>query len=119
MKSLFLTAPIHFYFAPERQTVVETDASDILGCVLSQLRDKRLHLVTFDSTKFNSAKLNYEMHKKELLAIITAFKEWKHYFESSKLSAIVYTNHENLEYLMKTLVILIHDKSAGLNLWLV
>jgi len=60
--------------------VVQKDASDFgLGCVLSQFKDKRLYPVAFHSTKLNSAEWNYESHDKELLGILKAFKQWKHY----------------------------------------
>jgi hypothetical protein len=32
--------------------------------------------VTFDSTTFKGAELNYPVHKKELLAVIRALKKW-------------------------------------------
>jgi hypothetical protein len=101
LKDAFTSAPILYHFASERQTMVEIEASDFaLGCVLSQVIDKRLHPVPFHSQKFNKAEVNYEIHDQELLAIITAFKEWRHYLERSKHQAIVYTDHKNLEYFM-------------------
>ena len=58
--------------------MVDPDASDFgLGCVLFQYQGGRLHPVAFHSRKLNSAERNYEIHDKELLAIIEAFKEWK------------------------------------------
>ena len=39
-----------------------------------------------------SAELNYEIHDKELLAIIEAFREWRVYLVK------VYTDHKNLLY---------------------
>ena len=60
--------------------MVETEAGDFaLGCVLSQFKDKRLHPVAFRSSKLNPAERNYEIHDKELLAILEAFKEWNYY----------------------------------------
>lgn len=76
MNLLFTIAPICCHFKPERRTVVETDASNYaLGCVLSLIIEKRLHPVEFHSRKFHSGQLNYEIHDKELPAIVTAFKE--------------------------------------------
>ena len=80
MKKRFTTAPILSHFYPGSRTLVETDASDFaLGCVLSQYQGKRLHSVAFHSRKLNSAERNCEIHEKELLAIMEAFKEWKRY----------------------------------------
>ena len=56
--------------------MVETDASNFaLGCVLSQYQGKQLHPVAFHSCKLRSAEWNYEIHDKELLAIMEVFKE--------------------------------------------
>ena len=56
--------------------MVKIDVSDItLGRVISQL-DKlgRLHPIIFYSRKFSPAELNYNIHDKELLAIMDCFK---------------------------------------------
>jgi hypothetical protein len=54
---------------------LESDASDsALEVVLSQKgEDKRLHPVAFHSRKFTAAEINYEIHDKELLAIVDSF----------------------------------------------
>ena len=56
---------------------MKTDALDqALEKVLSQFNKFRnLQLVTFYSQKFTELKLNYEIHNKELLAIVKAFKQ--------------------------------------------
>jgi len=82
---------------------VETDASDFaLGCILSQYVDKKLHPVAFHSRKLNSAERNYDIHDKELLAILEAFTEWKHYLEGTKHPITVYTDHQNLQSFLTT-----------------
>ena len=80
--------------------MVETDASDFaLGCILSQYQGRRLHPVVFHSRKLNPAERNYEIHHKELLAIMEAFEEWKHYLvgEGKNDPITVYTDHGNLQ----------------------
>ena len=78
--------------------MVETDASDFaLGCVLSQYQGRWLHPVAFHSPKLNSAERNYEIHDKELLAIIEAFKEWKRYHWGEEEPVTAYTDHQNLQ----------------------
>ena len=56
---------------------MKADTSDqVLDCVLSQKDELRnLHLVVFHLQKFTESELNYEIHNKELLAIIKAFKQ--------------------------------------------
>ena len=66
---------------------VETDVSDYtLGGQLSQADENgKMHPVAFFSKKLSGPQLNYQIHDKELMAIIEAFHEWKHY-----LSGITY-----------------------------
>ena len=93
----------HFY--PDRRTVIETDASDFaLGAILSQYLGKRHHPVAFHSRKLNNAEGNYEIHDKELLAILDAFKEWKHYLLGADKPVTVYTDYQNLQYFLTTKV---------------
>jgi hypothetical protein len=87
--------------------MVETDASDFaLGAVLSQKGDDgRLYLVVFHSRKFTLAEINYEIHDKELLAIVDCFKVWRRYLEGAMHTIQVYSDHQNLEYFTPTKVL--------------
>jgi transposase InsO family protein len=46
----------------------------------------------------NKAEINYEIHDKEMLAIVSAFKEWRRYLEGAEHMVTVFTDHKNLEY---------------------
>jgi len=72
LKNLFTTAPILAHFNAQKLVIIETDASDfVIGAILSQQdEDGRLHPVAFHSRKFQSAEINYEIHDKELLAVV-------------------------------------------------
>ena len=48
------------------------------------------------------AECNYDIHDKELLVIIQAFKEWKRYTRGSSRPIQAFTNHKNLVTLMTT-----------------
>ena len=85
--------------------VIETDESDFaLGCILSEYVGRRLHPVAFHSRKLNDAERNYEIHDKELLAILEAFREWKHYLLGADEPVTAYTDHQNLQYFLTTKV---------------
>jgi len=85
--------------------VIKTDSSDFtVGCILSLYLGKRLHPVAFHSQKLKDAERNYEIHDKDLLAILQAFREWKHYLLGADDPVTVYTNHQNLQYLLTTKV---------------
>jgi hypothetical protein len=42
--------------------------------------EKKNHLVSFHSRKFCLIEINYDIHDKELLAIMNTFEEWCHLF---------------------------------------
>jgi hypothetical protein len=76
LKNRFTTAPIFTHFDLAKSCIVETDASDFtLGAIFSQNDDeRRFHQIAFQSRKFQPAEINYEVHDKELLAIIDFFE---------------------------------------------
>jgi hypothetical protein len=87
--------------------VVETDASDFAkGAVLSQYGDDgKLHPVAFYSKKFSLAEINYNIHDKEMGAIVASFREWEHMLKSCEQEITVFTDHKNLEYFNSTKVL--------------
>jgi hypothetical protein len=108
LKEWFTTAPILTHFNPKRQCIVETDASDFaLGAVLSQKEDDdMLHPIAYHSRKFSTAEINYEIHDKELLAVVDSFKIWRRYLEGTLLTVLVYNDDQNLEYFTTTKVLI-------------
>jgi hypothetical protein len=107
LKKAFTMVPILTHPDFQKLFFLETDASDFaLGAVLSQPdKDGRLHPVAFHSRKFTAAEINYEIHDKELLAIVHSFQEWRHFLEGAQHSVTVYTDHKNLEYFMSAKVL--------------
>jgi len=51
------------------------------------------------------AERNYYIGDGEILAIVHAFKEWRHYLEAPAISTIVLTDHEALQSFMTTKVL--------------
>jgi len=107
LKHRFTTAPILAHFDPTRPVIMETDASDFaIEAVLSQRdEENRLHPVAFHSRKFSPAEINYEIHDKELLAIVDGFKHWRRYCEGAEHQIQVFSDHQNLEYFTTTKVL--------------
>jgi hypothetical protein len=52
-----------------------------------------------------ATELNYDIYDKEILAIISSFKEWRKYLEGAEHSILVFPNHKNLEYFITTKVL--------------
>jgi hypothetical protein len=77
LKKAFTSAPILAHIDLEKPFILEADASDFaLGSTLSQpSNDEKLHPVAFHSRKFDAAEINYEIHDKELLAIVDSFTQ--------------------------------------------
>ena len=80
--------------------VVHTDASAFaVGASLMQDLGRGLQPVAFLSKKLLPAETRYPTHEQELLAIIIALKEWRHYLYGRKF--VVHTDHHSLIYFMK------------------
>jgi hypothetical protein len=82
---------------------IETDASKYaLGAVLSQKDSNgNSHPVAYLSKSFSPTQRNYEIHDRELLAIITALEEWRHYLEGAPHEITIRTDHKNLTFWRK------------------
>jgi hypothetical protein len=64
--------------------------------------DGKPRLIAFYSRKLIQVELNYDIHDKELLAIVVAFKVWRVYLEGAKHTIIVKTDHKNLTFFTTT-----------------
>ena len=75
LKRAFTFAPILLHADLEKPFIIEADAYDFaLRSILLQVGDGgKLHPIAFNSRKFEVAEINYEIHDKELLAIIDFF----------------------------------------------
>jgi len=104
LKRRFVEGPILVaadYMCP---LCVESDASDFAtGAALLMLcEDEKWHLYAFLSKGLNDIKRNYDVHDKEMLAIIQALEMWRHYLEGTKHEIDIWTDHQNLKYFMST-----------------
>lgn len=64
-------------FDPERPITVKTDASDyVIRTCLNQSNDnEKLHPMAFYSRSMSPIEFNYDIHDKELLAIVAVLKQ--------------------------------------------
>ncbi|KAF8107054.1 hypothetical protein N665_0127s0004 [Sinapis alba] len=78
---------------------IMTDASDFaVGGVLAQQKDKKLHVIYYASMTLDEVQCRYATTKKELLAIVFAFKKFRSYLLGLKV--VVHTHHTSLKYLL-------------------
>ena len=80
---------------------VEADALDVATrATISQqsLEDGMWDPIAFFSKSLSLVEQNYEIHDKEMLAIICALEEWWHFLEGAQHKFEIWTDHKNLEY---------------------
>ena len=64
--------------------------------------DKKWRLVAFISKSLNKTEKNYEIHNREMLAIIRHLEELRHLLEDAQGRFEIWSNYKNLEYLMSS-----------------
>ena len=84
---MFTTEPILVIPNIDREMRVEADASDYAteGVLSTKCENGKWRPVAFISKSLNITEQNYEIHDKEMLAIIRCLEAWKHYLEGVKL----------------------------------
>lgn len=104
LKQQFKHGSILIHPDPEKPFFVETDASDYaMGGELSQIgEDGKRHPVAFYSASLADAERNYDIHDKELLAVIKSLRNWRHYLQGAKHQVTIMTDHRNLEVFRTT-----------------
>jgi len=87
-----------------RQLVTFSDQSSdfATGAVLSwqSPEDNKWHPVVFLSKSLSPVEWNYKIHNKEMLAIMRALEEWRHFVEGAEHHCEIWTDHKNLQYFM-------------------
>ncbi|SPC65785.1 related to pol protein [Ustilago sp. UG-2017b] len=95
----FASAGVLQHFDYHLPTRLETDASDFaIAGVLKQEHEGRWHPVAFYSRKMSSAEKNYEIHDKELLAVVSCLTQWRHMLAGLPHQLVILTDHEALKY---------------------
>jgi hypothetical protein len=61
-----------------------------------------IQLVGFYFRKMTATKLNYNIHDKKILAIVSGFKEWRRYLEDTEHPILVFSDYTILEYFTTT-----------------
>src|SRR6201995_4756021 len=105
LKLAMTSAPVLLIPNPLQPYRVEADSSDFAtGAVLSQLSldDDKWHPAAFFSKALSPVECNYEIHDKEMLAIIRALEKWRHFLEGAVHPVDIQTDHKNLKYFITT-----------------
>ncbi|SOV09439.1 uncharacterized protein UDID_18602 [Ustilago sp. UG-2017a] len=95
----FTSAGVLQHFDYHHPTRLETDSSDFaIAGVLKQEHEDHWHPVAFYSRKMSSAERNYEIHDKELLAVVACLTQWRHMLAGLPSQLVILTDHEALKY---------------------
>ena len=103
LKEQFTKEPVLAAPDIDKKIRMEVDTLDYtMGGVLSmEYEDGQWRPVVFLSKLLNEMERNYEIHDKEILAIIRGLEAWRHLLEGAQYKFEIWTDHKNLEYFMK------------------
>jgi len=98
LRQKLCSTPVLTYFKAGKPLLVETDASQYVcsGILSQQDEDGKWKPIAYRSRTMKPAECNYDVHDKELLAIVQALKEWRRYLKGSGQHFRVLTDHQNL-----------------------
>ncbi len=102
LKDMFTNAPVLIYPDSSLQFVVEMDASDTdVRATLSKRSSNSeiAPLCILFSFRLSPARQNYDVGNRELLAVVLALQEWRHWLERAEHPFIILIDHKNLAYL--------------------
>lgn len=100
LKQRVTSAPVLMFPSDNAPYRIETDASLCAsGAVLLQKGpDDEWHPLSFISKSFSSAERNYDTRDRELLSIIRALEEWRHFILGNAHKIEIITDHDNLRH---------------------
>ena len=98
LKQLLTTAPILAYPDNHSEFILDTDASNTgIGAVLSQIQNGEERVVAYASRTLNKHQIKYCTTYKELLAVITFIRQYRHFLWGRHFT--VRTDHASLIWL--------------------
>jgi len=99
---VFTTEPVLAILDIDKEMRVEVDALDYAtgGVLSTKCKNGKWRPVAFISKSLNVTECNYEIHDKEMLAVIRCLEAWRHYLEGAKLEFEIWMDHKNLQYFM-------------------
>lgn len=101
MKAKMMEAPVLAMPSDHGKFILDTDASgEAIGCVLSQVQDGVERVVCYGSRTCSNAEKNYDVTRRELLAIVYFLKSFRQYLLGRPF--LLRTDHSALQWLRRT-----------------
>lgn len=98
LKECLISSPILTFPQNAGTFVLVTDASNfVMGAVLSQIQNAKERVLAYASHNLNKSQQKYYTTKKELLAVVTFLRQFKHYLLGQKI--LLRTDHASLKWL--------------------
>src|SRR6218665_441189 len=101
LKRRLVSSPILALPSDEGQYILDTDASAYaIGAVLSQMQEGQEKVICYASRLLSTAERNYNVTRRELLAVIYFLKEFRQYLLGRKF--LLRIDHSALQWLRRT-----------------
>jgi len=103
LKKVFTSKPVLAALDLDKEFRVEADTSNYAtrGVLLMKCSDEKWRPVAFISKSLSDTERNYEIHDKEMLAVVRCLEAWRHFLERAAVKFEIWTDYKNLEYFMK------------------
>ncbi|GLB43134.1 putative retrotransposable element tf2 155 kda protein type 1-like [Lyophyllum shimeji] len=101
LRTAITSEPVLVFPQDDRPFHIEADSSDFAdwrGSLQESPDDGKWHPIAFYSKSLSEVERNYEIHDKEMLAIVRALEEWRHFLEGAPHPFEIWTDHKNIEY---------------------
>ena len=107
LKCAFTSLPVLRHYDPMLPCTLATDASDFAMSGILHQPDTQgfLHPVAYFLRKLSPAEINYDMHDKELLAIVESFRDMRAWLIGTANPIAVVSDHKNLVYFMSSRIL--------------
>src|SRR5260221_9304629 len=104
LKKAIPSSPILIFPSQSGHFCLKCNASNFAtGAVLSQVQANGMHQpIAFMSKGFSDVQCNYQIHDKEMLAIMCALDKWHHFLEGVMEKFKNLMDHQNLTYFQDT-----------------
>ena len=103
LKRIFMTRPVLVALDLDKEFRVKADTSNYAtrGVLSVKSSNRMQRPVVFILKSLSDIERNYEIHNKEMLAVIRCLEVWRHFLEGTTTKFKVWTDHKNLEYFIK------------------
>jgi len=103
LKRVFTMKPVLVAPDLDKEFRVEANVSNYAtGGVLSmKCSDEIWRPIAFISKSLSDTERNYEIHNKEILAVVRYLEAWRHFLEGATTKFKIWTDYKNLKYFMK------------------